>query len=122
MSLVAKQHVAGQDLEAPGVLALSRFAGAFSERAGAVLVNLHDTGETSEGLDAAVRLGLEERRGGLVADGTALAAETAGEWARGFLARARGCRAEPSRRLERFPPRAASSSVRPRSKERGASP
>ena len=42
MNLVAKEYVAAQDMEDPGVLILSRFAGAAVECEGALLVNPYD--------------------------------------------------------------------------------
>jgi trehalose 6-phosphate synthase len=86
MNLVAKEYVAAQDPENPGVLVLSRFAGAADELTGAVLVNPHDPDEIAEGLDAALRMGLEERRERSEADRAALAANSAGDWARRYLA------------------------------------
>ena len=86
MNLVAKEYVAAQDPEDPGVLVLSRFAGAADELRGAVLVNPHDPDEIAEGLDAALRMGLEERRARAEADRAALAGNSAAEWARRFLA------------------------------------
>ena len=42
MNLVAKEYVAAQDPEDPGVLVLSQFAGAAEELDGALIVNPHD--------------------------------------------------------------------------------
>src|SRR5690606_39698664 len=42
MNLVAKEFVATQDPDDPGVLVLSRFAGAAAELDAAVLINPHD--------------------------------------------------------------------------------
>ena len=42
MNLVAKEYIAAQDPENPGVLILSRFAGAAAECVGALLVNPYD--------------------------------------------------------------------------------
>ncbi len=56
MNLVAKEYVAAQDAEDPGVLILSQFAGASLElRDGALMVNPHET----EGVAAAIRRALE---------------------------------------------------------------
>jgi trehalose 6-phosphate synthase len=86
MNLVAKEFVAAQDAENPGVLVLSRFAGAADQLAGAVLVNPHDPDEIAEGLDAALRMEEAERRQRHAADRAVLATNSAGDWARGFLA------------------------------------
>lgn len=86
MNLVAKEFVAAQDAEDPGVLVLSRFAGAAAELSGAVLVNPHDPDEIAEGLDAALRMEVQERRLRHAGDRAVLATNSAGDWARGFLA------------------------------------
>jgi trehalose 6-phosphate synthase len=86
MNLVAKEFVAAQDAENPGVLVLSRFAGAADQLAGAVLVNPHDPDEIAEGLDTALRMEAAERRQRHAADRAVLATNSAGDWARGFLA------------------------------------
>ena len=44
MNLVAKEYIAAQDPENPGVLILSRFAGAADECEDALLVNPYDSG------------------------------------------------------------------------------
>jgi len=85
MNLVAKEYVAAQDPEHPGVLVLSRFAGAAAELKGAILVNPHDPDEIAEGLDVALRMPEEERRARADGDRAALAANGAADWARRFL-------------------------------------
>ena len=62
MNLVAKEYVAAQDPDDPGVLLLSRFAGAADQLGGAMLVNPYDTGGVADAIDAALRLGIDERR------------------------------------------------------------
>jgi trehalose 6-phosphate synthase len=62
MNLVAKEFVAAQDPEDPGVLILSRFAGAAPQMADAILVNPHSTEEVSEAIKAALHMPLEERK------------------------------------------------------------
>jgi len=62
MNLVAKEYVAAQDPADPGVLVLSRFAGAGSQMTAALLVNPYDAMETAEALQRARTLPLEERR------------------------------------------------------------
>jgi trehalose 6-phosphate synthase len=62
MNLVAKEYVAAQDPEDPGVLILSRFAGAARELAEAVIVNPYDHGEMAEALHRALRMPLAERK------------------------------------------------------------
>ena len=46
MNLVAKEYVAAQDPQDPGVLILSKFAGASRQLGAAVIVNPHDPDET----------------------------------------------------------------------------
>jgi trehalose 6-phosphate synthase len=61
MNLVAKEYVAAQDPDDPGVLVLSRFAGAARQMADAVIVNPFSHEEVSEGLKRALTMGREER-------------------------------------------------------------
>lgn len=63
MNLVAKEYVAAQDHADPGVLILSRFAGAAEEMAGgALIVNPYDIEGVAESLQRALTMPLEERR------------------------------------------------------------
>ena len=62
MNLVAKEYVAAQDPEDPGVLVLSRFAGAARELKGALLVNPYDIEGTANTLARALNMPLEERK------------------------------------------------------------
>jgi trehalose 6-phosphate synthase len=61
MNLVAKEYVAAQDPDDPGVLVLSRFTGAAEQMKEALLVNPYDTGGTAEVVQKALRMPLEER-------------------------------------------------------------
>jgi trehalose 6-phosphate synthase len=61
MNLVAKEYVAAQDPNDPGVLVLSRFAGAARQMADAVIVNPFSHEEVSEGLKRALTMGRQER-------------------------------------------------------------
>jgi trehalose 6-phosphate synthase len=62
MNLVAKEYVASQDPEDPGVLVLSRFAGAAAELKTALLVNPLDPSEIGEAIHQALKMGISERR------------------------------------------------------------
>ena len=62
MNLVAKEFVAAQGEDSPGVLVLSRFAGAASTMRDAVIVNPYDIDGTAEATYQALRMPLEERR------------------------------------------------------------
>jgi trehalose 6-phosphate synthase len=61
MNLVAKEYVAAQDAKDPGVLILSRFAGAASQMKGAIIVNPFSREEMSEALARALSMPLAER-------------------------------------------------------------
>jgi trehalose 6-phosphate synthase len=62
MNLVAKEYVAAQPPENPGVLVLSRFAGAADELPQAIIINPLDPLDTVESLLAALTMPLAERR------------------------------------------------------------
>jgi trehalose 6-phosphate synthase len=62
MNLVAKEYVAAQDGNDPGVLVLSRFAGAAREMEGALIVNPFDVEAMAEALHRALAMPLEERQ------------------------------------------------------------
>ena len=62
MNLVAKEFVAAQDPEDPGVLILSRFAGAAEQLKDALLVNPFSPEELADALQQALRMPVEERK------------------------------------------------------------
>ena len=62
MNLVAKEFVAAQDPEDPGMLVLSTLAGASHELKDAVLVNPYDVDGVADGINRALTMPLEERR------------------------------------------------------------
>jgi trehalose 6-phosphate synthase len=62
MNLVAKEYVAAQDIADPGVLVLSRFAGAADELTEALIVNPFDADEVAEAIHLALTMGLDERK------------------------------------------------------------
>jgi trehalose 6-phosphate synthase len=62
MNLVAKEYVAAQDPEEPGVLVLSRFAGAAAELSAALLVNPYDPEAVSTSIARALAMPVDERR------------------------------------------------------------
>jgi trehalose 6-phosphate synthase len=62
MNLVAKEYIAAQDPEDPGVLVLSRFAGAAEEMTEAIVINPHDPDEISEAMHQALIMPLDERK------------------------------------------------------------
>ncbi|EDL48127.1 trehalose-6-phosphate synthase [Erythrobacter sp. SD-21] len=62
MNLVAKEYIAAQDPEDPGVLILSRFAGAAAQLQDAVLVNPHSPDDLAHAIRVALDMPLEERK------------------------------------------------------------
>jgi trehalose 6-phosphate synthase len=62
MNLVAKEYVAAQNPEDPGVLILSRFAGAARECTAALLVNPYDPEGVAIAVNRALAMPLSERR------------------------------------------------------------
>ena len=85
MNLVAKEYVAAQDPDDPGVLILSQFAGAAEEMKEALIVNPHDP----HGLAAAIKRGLEmpldERRRRHAALFAYLSTHDVADWSATFL-------------------------------------
>ncbi|KWR89987.1 alpha,alpha-trehalose-phosphate synthase (UDP-forming) [Cupriavidus sp. IDO] len=62
MNLVAKEFIAAQDPEDPGVLVLSRFAGAAEQLREALLVNPYDTRATAQAIQQGLHMPLAERQ------------------------------------------------------------
>src|SRR6201999_4533226 len=62
MNLVAKEYVAAQNPADPGVLVLSKFAGAANELDTALLVNPHDIDGMARTIAVALSMPLLERR------------------------------------------------------------
>jgi trehalose 6-phosphate synthase len=62
MNLVAKEFVAAQDPTDPGVLVLSRFAGAAEQLKDALLVNPYDPDGMADAMQRALQMPLEERQ------------------------------------------------------------
>ena len=86
MNLVAKEFVAAQDPADPGVLVLSRFAGAARQLEAALLVNPHDSDAMADALDTALRMGLEERQARWRALWAAIEHRSPLVWGRSFVA------------------------------------
>ena len=61
MNLVAKEYVAAQDPEDPGVLVLSQFAGASEQMSQALIVNPFDRAEVSEAIVRGLSMDRDER-------------------------------------------------------------
>jgi trehalose 6-phosphate synthase len=62
MNLVAKEFVAAQDESDPGVLVLSKFAGAAEQLEEALIVNPYDIDEVAEALQLAITMPVKERK------------------------------------------------------------
>ena len=62
MNLVAKEYIAAQDEADPGVLVLSRFAGAAEELEEALIINPYDTEDLVEAMQKAITMPLAERQ------------------------------------------------------------
>ncbi len=62
MNLVAKEYIAAQDPEDPGVLILSRFAGAAEQLTQALLINPYSPEEIAEAIRTALAMPVEERK------------------------------------------------------------
>jgi trehalose 6-phosphate synthase len=86
MNLVAKEYVAAQDPEDPGVLVLSSFAGAAHELTEALLVNPHDKMAVAEALRTALEMPIEERRARWAPMMRRLQQNDVHHWCRSFLA------------------------------------
>ena len=86
MNLVAKEYVAAQDPDDPGVLILSQFAGAARELRAALIVNPYDVDQVAEALHTAVLMPLDERRSRHAPMLETLRANTIGAWKDRFLA------------------------------------
>jgi trehalose 6-phosphate synthase len=91
MNLVAKEYVAAQDSENPGVLILSRFAGAVAECKGALAVNPYDPESVASAIARALAMPLAERRERHEASLTRLTRNSGADWSTRFLQALRRC-------------------------------
>lgn len=87
MNLVAKEYVAAQDPDDPGVLVLSQFAGAAEELQEALLVNPYDADDVADRLFEALGMPLDERLDRHAALYGRIHAQDAKAWLVSFLAR-----------------------------------
>jgi trehalose 6-phosphate synthase len=86
MNLVAKEYVASQPEADPGVLVLSKFAGAAQELDAALIVNPYDIGEVAQALETALSMPLAERQNRWRAMMKVLRVNSVGAWFDGFTA------------------------------------
>ncbi len=94
MNLVAKEFVAAQDPDDPGVLVLSRFAGAACELQTALLVNPVDVDEMASALHRGLAMSYEERTDRWRAMMAVLRRNTVSTWCAAFLAALNRARAD----------------------------
>jgi trehalose 6-phosphate synthase len=85
LNLVAKEFIVAQDPAQPGVLVLSRFAGAAAELTDAVLTNPFHVDGLAADIDRALRMELPERARRHARLAGALAEQTPQRWAETFL-------------------------------------
>ncbi|BDA86068.1 alpha,alpha-trehalose-phosphate synthase (UDP-forming) [Aureimonas sp. SA4125] len=86
MNLVAKEFVAAQDPDDPGVLILSRFAGARAELQDALIVNPYATDEMARALQRALTMPLDERQRRHEKMRAKVFGGTAAHWCESFIA------------------------------------
>jgi len=109
MNLVAKEYVAAQDADDPGVLILSQFAGAVEEMSEALIVNPYNIEESADVIRTALEMQLDERRARYQSLMAAVRKHDVRSWYQSFLAhleRVRGAD-DPSRWRSPEPIRAA---------------
>jgi trehalose 6-phosphate synthase len=85
MNLVAKEYIAAQNPQDPGVLVLSRFAGAANECEHALLVNPYDPEAVATAIARALEMPLAERRERYRLDLEVLAKSDEKPWGKRFL-------------------------------------
>ncbi len=105
MNLVAKEFVAAQPPEDPGVLILSRFAGAAHELNCALVVNPYDTEACAAAIARALQMPLRERQERWTTMMERLRTNTVEAWCRQFL----DCLADPATDAMEPPPEGARS-------------
>jgi trehalose 6-phosphate synthase len=86
MNLVAKEFVAAQDAEDPGVLLLSQFAGAAEELTDALIVNPYNIDDMANVIRIALEMPLGERRTRHEALMAAVCRHDVSSWSQSFLA------------------------------------
>jgi len=112
MNLVAKEYVAAQDPDDPGVLILSRFTGAAVGFRRALLVNPYDAESVANAIVQALAMPLDERRARHQALLAVVSTYDVDRWQGDFLAALRG-ESRSSHELENMPAMARSPSGRP---------
>ena len=100
MNLVAKEYVAAQDPADPGVLILSRFAGAAQQMHEALIVNPYDTHEVAEAIRTALAMPKTERLRRFEALYATIAATDIDWWTQRYVAALAGGGAMPRQAAE----------------------
>jgi trehalose 6-phosphate synthase len=85
MNLVAKEYVAAQSEANPGVLVLSRFAGAAQQLTDALIVNPYDVSGIAHAIQRGLKMGLDERRERWRRMMTGLKKDDVDSWRRSFV-------------------------------------
>lgn len=85
MNLVAKEYIAAQNPDDPGVLVLSKFAGAAEEMRQALIVNPYDIDDMAQQLHRALTMTLKERQRRFEALHDQISRYDAREWLDRFL-------------------------------------
>jgi trehalose 6-phosphate synthase len=85
MNLVAKEYVATQNPDDPGVLVLSRFAGAAEQLTNALIVNPYDEEQVAATLGRALEMTLKERQGRWRATMDVIRRQDIVAWRKNFL-------------------------------------
>jgi trehalose 6-phosphate synthase len=85
MNLVAKEYIAAQDPDDPGVLVLSQFAGAAEQLTAALIVNPHDVQDVADAMHRALKMPRGERRQRYATMMERLKRENVAAWCENFL-------------------------------------
>src|SRR5271166_5082809 len=85
MNLVAKEYIAAQNEEDPGVLILSKFAGAAEELEEAMIVNPYNIDDMANAMQTALRMPVEERKERHAALLSRIKTHDVAFWRRSFL-------------------------------------
>lgn len=96
MNLVAKEYVAAQDPDDPGVLILSRFAGAAHQLKEALLVNPYSKDEISDAIRRALEMPKPERRRRWAAMMESIARDDVVAWRHAFVEALQSIHAKPA--------------------------
>jgi trehalose 6-phosphate synthase len=119
MNLVAKEYVAAQNPLDPGVLVLSRFAGAAKQLDAALVVNPHDIDGVARAIVQALAMPLEERRERWEVMMETLRSSSLDIWFSDFVSNLAEC---PRAGRSAWTPDVGAAAVRPRQLELTANP